>query len=77
MNNLWNIYTSFQKELINKIESQEITARDSCFLIEKNDWEKLIYNKINSFNQNNNNNILNIQKKFLNLSKIFPLPLQF
>ena len=63
MNNyLWKNYTSFQKELINIIENHEIIARDDCFLIEKNDWEKYIYNKINPNNQNNKN-ILYIQKK--------------
>jgi len=62
MDNLWKIYISFQKELINRIESQEILARDDCFLIEKNDWERFIYYKINPYDQNNNN-FLNIQKE--------------
>ena len=59
MDNLWKIYTSFQKELINRIENQEISTRDDCFLIEKNDWERFIYNKINPYNLKNNNNIIN------------------
>ena len=63
MDNLWKIYTSFQKELINRIKNQEISTRDDCFLIEKNDWERFIYNKINPYNLKNNNNIINIQKK--------------
>ena len=54
-NNLWKYYIDFQNELINEIQSNEISYRDDCLLIEKNDWEKLIYNKINPNNKNINN----------------------
>ena len=61
-NYLWKNYISFQKELINRIQSHEILPRDDCFLIEENDWERFIYNKINPYNQTKNN-ILYIHKK--------------
>jgi len=61
-NDLWKYYTSFQKELINKIDNHENLSIDECFLIEKNEWERFIYNKINPYNQNKYN-ILYIQKK--------------
>ena len=67
---LWENYTSFQKELINRIQNYGILARDDCFLIEKNVWERFIYNKINPYNQNKNN-ILYIQKKIPELIENF------
>jgi hypothetical protein len=63
MNNyLYNNYISFQKQLNYLVQSNDIFCGNDCFLIEKNDWEKYIYNKINPNNQNNKN-ILYIQKK--------------
>ena len=54
-NYLYKNYISLRKELINLIQNNEIFTRDDCFLIEKNNWEKLIYNKINPYNKNKSN----------------------
>ena len=52
---LYEKYISLRKELIILIQDNEIFDRDDCFLMEKNNFEKLILNKINTYNKNKSN----------------------
>ena len=59
---LYNNYISFQKQLNYLIQNNDFFGGDDCFLIEKNDWEKLIYNQIDPYNKYKSN-VLNTQNK--------------
>ena len=59
---LYNNYISFQKQLNYLVQNNDFFGGDNCFLIEKNDWEKLIYNQIDPYNKYKSN-VLNTQNK--------------
>ena len=59
---LYNNYISFQKQLNYLVQNNDFFSGDDCFLIEKNDWEKLIYNQIDPYNKYKSN-VLNTQNK--------------
>ena len=61
-NYLYNNYISFQKQLNYLVQNNDFFSGDDCFLIEKNDWEKLIYSKIDPYNKYKSN-VLNTQNK--------------
>ena len=61
-NYLYNNYISFQKQLNYLVQNNDFFGGDDCFLIEKNDWEKLIYNQIDPYNKYKSN-VLNTQNK--------------
>ena len=61
-NYLYNNYISFQKQLNYLVQNNDFFGGDDCFLIEKNDWEKLIYSKIDPYNKYKSN-VLNTQNK--------------